>query len=230
MSVNTIVSYDGTHNEDDALALGRLFAQAGAEVSLAYVRHTEEEEPERELLAQHEAEALLVRGAELLGEQDVAAHVVTDRSTPEGLASLAERIGAEMIVFCSDSHTAKGHIGVGNSARRLLEGGSTAIAIAPAGFAQAAQPQRAQLERVLVAGDGSAHETAASLAQALDAELASGTEEGISLLVVGSRPEAEPGKVSISAATENLIEVSRCPVVVVPRDRNLSFGAVGAIA
>lgn len=227
MSVNIIVSYDGTHNEDDALALGRLFAQAGAEVSLAYVRHTEEEEPERELLAQHEAEALLVRGAELLGEPDVAGHVVTDRSTPEGLASLAERIGAEMIVFCSDSHTAKGHIGVGNSARRLLEGGSTAIAIAPAGFARARRPQ---LERVLVAGDGSAHETAASLARALDAELASGAEEGISLLVVGSRPEAEPGRVSISAATENLIEVSRCPVVVVPRDRNLSFGAVGAVA
>jgi nucleotide-binding universal stress UspA family protein len=225
MSVNIIVSYDGTHNEDDAIALGRLLAKAGAEVSLAYVRHTAEEEPARELLAQHEAEALLVRGAELMGDPDVAGHVVTDRSTPEGLSSLAERIGAEMIVFCSDSHTARGHIGVGNSAQRLLEGGSTAIALAPAGFAQAERPL---LERVLVAGDGSAHETAASLAKALDAELSTGAEEGISLLVVGSRPEAEPGKVSISAATEDLIEVSRCPVLVLPRGRNLTFGAVGS--
>ena len=52
-----------------------------------------------------------------------ASHVVTDRSTPEGLAALAEREGAEVIVFCSDSHTAKGHVAIGNSAQRLLEGG-----------------------------------------------------------------------------------------------------------
>jgi nucleotide-binding universal stress UspA family protein len=227
MSVKMIVSYDGTNNEDDAVALGRLFARAGAEISLAYVRHTAEPEPDREILAQHEAEALLVRGAELLGEPDIAGHVVTDRSTPEGLSSLAESIGAQAIVFCSDSHTARGHIGVGNSAQRLLEGGACAIAIAPAGFAQAERPQ---VERVLVAGDGGAHDTAESLAKALDAELSSGAEDGISLLVVGSRPEAEPGRVSISAATENLIEVSRCPVLVVPRERNLAFGAVGAIA
>lgn len=223
MSTKIIVSYDGTHNEDDAIALGRLFATAGAEVSLAYVRHTVEDEPDREKLAQHEAEALLVKGAEVMGEPDVAGHVVTDRSTPDGLSALAESIGAEAIVFCSDSHTARGHIGVGNSAQRLLEGGTTAIAIAPAGFAGLERPQ---LERVLVAGDGSAHDTAESLAKALGAELTSISDEGISLLVVGSRPEAEPGRVSISAATENLIEVSRCPVLVVPRERNLQFGAV----
>ena len=54
-----IVSYDGTNNEDDAIALGRVFARAGAEVALAYVRHTQEPEPEREVLAEQEAEALL---------------------------------------------------------------------------------------------------------------------------------------------------------------------------
>ena len=37
-----IVSYDGTANEDDAIALGRILGDAGAEVSLAYVRHTPE--------------------------------------------------------------------------------------------------------------------------------------------------------------------------------------------
>ena len=69
MSANKIiVSYDGTNNEDDAIALGRVFARAGAEVALAYVRHTQEPEPEREVLAeQGEAEALLQRGVELLG-------------------------------------------------------------------------------------------------------------------------------------------------------------------
>ena len=38
MPAKIIVSYDGTANEDDAVALGRLLGQAGAEVSLAYVR------------------------------------------------------------------------------------------------------------------------------------------------------------------------------------------------
>lgn len=221
MPANIIVSYDGTHNEDDAIALGRLLAKAGAKLSLAYVRHTPEPDTSREILAQHEAEELLRRGAELLGDPDVARHVVTDRSTPEGLSALAARIGADAIVFCSDSHTAPGHIAVGNSAQRLLEGGLAAIAIAPAGFASSEGTQA--VERVLVAGDDSAHATAQQLARALDAELTSVSDEHASVLVVGSRPEAEPGRVSISAATEHLIEVATCPVLVVPHGKTLSF-------
>ena len=50
MSTKVIVSYDGTANEDDAIALGRVFARAGADVSLAYVRHTHEPDSERESL------------------------------------------------------------------------------------------------------------------------------------------------------------------------------------
>ena len=59
MSTKIIVSYDGTANEDDAIALGRLFARRGAEVALAYVRHTQEPDRDRETLAQGEAEELL---------------------------------------------------------------------------------------------------------------------------------------------------------------------------
>src|SRR5690242_14823601 len=99
MSANIIVSYDGTNNEDDALALGRLFAGAGARVSLAYVRHAPEEETSREILAQHEAGVLLERGAELLGDRNAPRHVIADRSTPEGLSRLAAQNGAEVIVF-----------------------------------------------------------------------------------------------------------------------------------
>lgn len=220
MPVKMIVSYDGTHNEDDAIALGRLFAEAGAEISLAYVRHAPEPEASAEILAQHEAEELLRGGAELFGDPDLDRHVVTDRSTPEGLSALAERIGAEAIVFCSDSHTAPGHIAVGNSAQRLLAGGTSAIAIAPAGFASRERPQ---LARVCVAGDGSAHETAEQLARALGAELSSISDETTSMLVVGSRPETEPGRVSISAASEHLIDVATCPVLVLPRGKTLAF-------
>jgi nucleotide-binding universal stress UspA family protein len=227
MPVKMIVSYDGTHNEDDAIALGRLFAEAGAEISLAYVRHAPEEQPSAEILAQHEAEELLRRGAELLGERAVDRHVVTDRSTPEGLSALAERIGADAIVFCSDSHTARGHIAVGNSAQRLLEGGTSAIGIAPAGFASYERPH---VRRVLVAGDGGAHATAEQLARALGAELTSVSDESTSLLIVGSRPEAEEGHVSISAATEHLIDVATCPVLVLPGGRTLAFESAAAIS
>jgi nucleotide-binding universal stress UspA family protein len=219
MSANIIISYDGTNNEDDAVALGRLFAAAGADVSLAYVRHAPEDEASREILAQHEAEVLLERGTEMLG-RDAARHVITDRSTPQGLSKLAVETGADVIVFCSDSHTARGHIGVGNSAQRLLDGGTTAIAIAPAGFAQEVGHR---VRRVGVVGDGSAQTTARALTRSLDADLGPAGEQNADLLVVGSRPEAEEGHVSLSAASENLIEIASCPVLVVPRGKALSF-------
>jgi nucleotide-binding universal stress UspA family protein len=231
---NIIISYDGTYNEDDAVALGSVFAQAGAEVSLAYVRHAPEAQTSREILAQHEAETLLGRGAELLGDAKVQRHVITDRSTPDGLRALAERTGAETIVFCSDSHTAQGHIAVGNSARRLLDGGKTAVAIAPAGFAKSGSTDEGSagspigVHTVGVVGDGSAHETAAALARALGATVVSAEGQSADVLVVGSRPEAEQGCVSISAASENLIENATCPVLVVPQGHALSFD--GALA
>jgi nucleotide-binding universal stress UspA family protein len=226
MSANIIISYDGTFNEDDAVALGRVLGGAGADVSLAYVRHAPEEETSREILAQHEAEALLERGAQLLGDPNIPRHVVTDRSTPEGLSALAEQIDADAIVFCSDSHTAKGHIAVGNSAQRLLGGGAVAVAIAPAGFAQGAP---ARVQRVGVVGDGSAHATAEALAGALGAEIVAADAQSADVLVVGSRPEAEEGRVSLSAASENLIEIATCPVLVVPRGEALAFGGVAAV-
>ncbi len=220
MSANIIISYDGTNNEDDAVALGRLFASAGADVSLAYVRHAPEAETSREILAQHEAEELLVRGAELLGDAEASRYVVTDRSTPQGLSTLAAKVEADAIVFCSDSHTAKGHIAVGNSAARLLNGGSFAVAIAPAGFAQSETPR---IHKVGVVGDSSAQTTAAALAGSLGAELGAPGEQNSDLLVIGSRPDAQEGRVSLSAASENLIEIATSPVLVVPRGKALAF-------
>src|ERR1700716_2238015 len=95
MPAKIIVSYDGTANEDDAIALGRLLAAAGGEVSLAYVRHIHEPDRDRETLAEAEAQELLERGIRLLGDPNAGRHVVTDRSTPEGLAALADRLGAD---------------------------------------------------------------------------------------------------------------------------------------
>ena len=62
MALKIIVSYDDTDNDRDALALGRLLAFSGAELSLAYVRHSFGES-----LEQKEAEELLARGAASVG-------------------------------------------------------------------------------------------------------------------------------------------------------------------
>jgi nucleotide-binding universal stress UspA family protein len=220
-----IVSYDGTNNEDDAVALGRLFAHAGAEVALAYVRHTQESEPDREVLAQHEAQELLKRGAELLGNPEVARHVVSDRSTPEGLRALAEREQADAIVFCSDSHTAPRHVTVGNSAQRLLDGGRFAIAIAGAGLAER---QGDSLRRIAVQEDPtdpSARAVADALAGVFGANVVP-AERGhnADLLVLGSRPEAGQGQVALSAAALNLVEDDAGAVLVLPRGVALTFG------
>jgi nucleotide-binding universal stress UspA family protein len=227
MSTKIIVSYDGTANEDDALALGRLFARAGAEVALAYVRHAQELDNARETLAQSEAEELLERGASLFGNPGVARHVVTDRSTPAGLQALAEREGASVVVFCSDSHTAHGHIAVGNSAQQLLEGGPVGVAIAPVGLADTPD---VDVQRIVAIGDadGGARASADSLASALGATVAPVANDEADLLVLDSRPEAEAGHVAISASAAHLVEIATCSVLVLPRGVAVPFGRTTA--
>ncbi len=224
MASKIIVSYDGTANEDDALALGRLFARAGAEVALAYVRHNQE------TVSDAEGRELLARGAKLFGDPAVATFVVNSTSTPEGLAALAEDQGAEMIVFCSDSHTAKGHVGVGNSAQRLIEGGSTAVAVAPADFADQGPGQALGTVVAVSDGDGGARQTADSLAAALGATVAPVVNDDAGLVVLDSRAETEPGKVSISSSAGYLVDVARCPVLVLARGHAISFGGSSAAA
>jgi nucleotide-binding universal stress UspA family protein len=223
MPTKIIVSYDGTANEDDAIALGRVFARAGAQVALAYVRHSQEPDLDREKLAQHEAEELLTRGAALFGEPDVTRHVVTDRSTPGGLSALAESEGASVVVFCSDSHTARGHVSVGNSAQQLLEGGPVAVAIAPVGLAEDPEPS---VHSIVAIGDadGGARATADALAGALGATVAPVANDDADLLVIDSRPEAEPGRVSLSASAAHLVEIAGCSVLVLPRGAVVAFG------
>ncbi|HEX3434967.1 MAG TPA: universal stress protein [Solirubrobacteraceae bacterium] len=227
MSTKIIVSYDGTANEDDAIALGRVFHRAGAEVALAYVRHSQELDSQREKLAQGEAEELLTRGAKLFGDEHIARHVVTDRSTPHGLSALAASEGASVVVFCSDSHTANGHVAVGNSAQQLLEGGPVAVAIAPVGLADG----EVNVQSIVAIGDadGGARQTADALAGSLGATVAPVANDDAGLLVVDSRPEAEPGRVAISASAAHLVEIATCSVLVLPRGVAVPFGQRAAV-
>lgn len=229
MSTKIIVSYDGTANEEDAIALGQLLGRAGGEVSLAYVRHNPETDSVREEIARVEAESVLQHGVELLGIPSAPRHVIIDRSTPQGLASLAEREGADVIVFCSDSHTAKGHVAVGNSAQRLLEGGRTAVAVATVGLAE--QLEHKRVEQIVAVGDadGGARESAQALATALGASIAPVVNNDVDLIVVDSRPDAPQGQVSLSSSAGHLIETATAPVLVVPRGVKLAFDGVSAV-
>ena len=129
MALKIIVSYDDTDNDRDALALGRLLAFSGAELSLAYVRHSF-----GGALEQKEAEEMLARGAASVGAPEMPRHVVVNPATSVGLTELAERENADVIVFGSEYRTAPGTVKPGISAHKLLLGGPAAIAVAPAGL------------------------------------------------------------------------------------------------
>ncbi|HEY5196449.1 MAG TPA: universal stress protein [Solirubrobacteraceae bacterium] len=224
MTTKVIVSYDGTDNDRDALALGRLFADAGASVALAYVRHAQASEQGREELEQHESLHRLERGAAELGRPDTELHVVISASTSNGLRALADREQADIVVFGSEYRTARGHVAPGTSAQRMLDGGSVAIAVAPVGLRDRVDARIATVAVSPVSTDDSARETARSVAGATGASVVESSTPDLGLLVVGSRPEAAVGRVLVSASAERVIENATCPVLVVPRSRMLHFG------
>ena len=219
--MHALISYDDTLNDQDALALGRVLAGAGAELTLAYVRHTTMAEPTRERLEGHEAEALLDRGARWLDDLDVARRVVVDASTGEGLRRLAGTEEADLIVFGSDYRTAAGHVNLGSSASRLLDSGATALAVAPAAY-RARRDHTIRTIGVLPCGDPAALETAENLAGRLHADIAGATRD-VDLLIVGSRSQAAEGRVMVSSYALAEIENAVAPVIVLARATPLRF-------
>jgi nucleotide-binding universal stress UspA family protein len=220
MSATAIVSYDGTANDDDALALGKLLSQAGASLALAYVRHSREFDSRREELAQHDAERRLEQGSLVLGDSTIPRHVVVSASTGEGLASLAEREGASMIVFGSDYRTTPGHVEPGPTAQYLLEGGAFAVAVAPAGLRTENGLAIRSIHVFEPDSDGAAQQTAEALGTRLGAEVAPAPGAGeADLVVVGSQPSAPPGRIALGAVTRNQLNGARSPVVVIPRGK-----------
>ncbi len=228
MATNVIVSYDATDNDHDALMLGRVLADAGARLTLAYVRHTTQSERTREELEEHEAEALIERGAHWLGDPDVQRRVVVSGSTGEGLKWLAEQEEADIIVFGSDYRTAAGHIAPQRSAQLLLEGGPAAVAIAPANYRAELRPRLTRVGVLAAPGDDAAIETARELADSVGASVTR-DERQVDLLVVGSRSEAPEGRVMLSAQTQNEIENSTAPVLVLARGVPIEFGTFAGV-
>lgn len=219
MAADLIVSYDGTANDDDALALGRILAQTGASLALAYVRHSREFDPRREEVASHDAQRRLDLGAAWLGDPELPRHVVISASTGEGLAQLAVAEQASVIVFGSDFRTAPGHAEPGTSAQHLLEGGPVAVAVARAGLRARAQAAIDNVALWAPDGDPAANETAQALAGKLDARLVTSDDPDVDLIVVGSQPGAPEGHVALGGSTRAMLDASRSSVLVVARGR-----------
>jgi nucleotide-binding universal stress UspA family protein len=224
MSADLIVSYDGTPNDDDALALGKQLARIGAKLALAYVRHSQEFDPAREELAQHDAERRLEQGAAWLGDPGIAQHVVISASTWEGLAKLAEAEGASAIVFGSDYRTPPGHVEPGTTAQHMLDGGTVAVAIAAAGLRT--QPDR-EIRSIAVPLAGPANDvarqTAAALAAELGATVVEARSEPADLIVVGSQPDAPPGRIVLGGDVRAELNNARSSVLVLAAGKPLEL-------
>ena len=222
MTVSAIVSYDGTDNDADAIALGRLLRRAGAEVSLAYVRHAAEPVEGREVVERQKAARLLHAGAALLGPPEAERHVVLSASTPEGLAMLAADLGTDLIVFGSEYRTPDGHVQAGASAERLLDGGESAIALAPAGMRGWSDTRIGALASVAHDGGEQAQAVATGLAQKLGGEVGAGPE-GADVVVLASRPDSPAGHVQLSSAVRGRLDEALVPVIVLPTGSTLAF-------
>ncbi len=215
MAADIIVSYDGTPNDDDALALGRALAAGGATLALAYVRHTREFDQRREELAEHDAQRRLRAGLDVLGDQSLATHVVFSAATDQGLEQLATEQGAGLIVFGSDYRTTPGRAEPGNTAQRLLEGAPVAIAVAQAGLRLGPEALIGSVAVAAPDGSGATEQVARELADRLGATLVlNGTPAD--LIVVASSAEGRPGRISLSGAARGALNSARGSVVVLP--------------
>ena len=220
MASRVIVSYDGTANDDDALALARLLAPAEVSLALAYVRHSHEYDPRREELSAYDAARRLEHGAVALGN-GVERHVVIDPSTSTGLSRLAAAQGADLILFGSDYRTPPGRVEPGSSAQGLLEGGSVAVGVAQAGLR--ATPE-ARIATVSFFGDpeGPAARTAEGVAGAFAAEIVYGGGDA-DLILVDSQSQAPNGRIALGGATRGRLDAARGSVIVLPRGTPLRF-------
>jgi nucleotide-binding universal stress UspA family protein len=223
MSTDIIVSYDGTANDDDALALAKILATTGASLALAYVRHSREFDPAREQLAEHDAARRLEQGAAWLGDLDTPRHIVVSASTGEGLARLAASEGASVIVFGSEYRTPPGRVEPGTSAQNLLEGGPVAIAVAPAGLRTRADAAIKSIAVSASDADTAAQQTADALAEKVGANTVTDDGGPADLIVVGSQTSGAAGRIALSGSTRSRLNSAQGSVLVVPRGAPLVF-------
>jgi nucleotide-binding universal stress UspA family protein len=135
-----IVGFDGSEEARDGLALARLLAAGtGAELIVAAAFGSMLAGPGVDLgvLQQSYFQNVFEKAANALGSSGFERRELRDASAPRGLAELAEKEGADLIVIGSAHRGAVGRVLFGSVGERLLYGGPCPVAIAPRGYVDA---------------------------------------------------------------------------------------------
>ena len=213
MPLKIIVSYDDTDNDRDALALGRLLAFSGAELSLAYVRHSVRAGRSRRSRRRSCSPAEPPRSARRTCP-------ATSSSTP-GPASASPSWPSARTPTSSSSAPSTA------PPRARSSPASPPTNCCSAGRRRSPSPRPACTSHpsvsvntvgVLDEGDAERHgDREQPRRRARRRASASHGAGPVDLLVVGSRPESPQGKVTLSAASDYAVEAATYPVLVTPR-------------
>ena len=205
MATKIIVSYDGTENDTDALALGQLLARAGGSLALAYVRHAAEPEAGREQRAQKRGGGAARERRPLARRpRRAAASSCSAPSTPEGLRDLAEREerGADRLRL-RVPHDAGARRSAAPRRSCCSRAARSRVAIAP-GRACSDRPRRDDRRRSPPSsenGDPAAAARRRPRSRRGSARRSSrGPTDEAGLVVIGSKPGTASGRVTLSAA------------------------------
>lgn len=172
---NVLVGVDGAEGGADAIALARVLAGEGGEVTFGHVIHDGPHgprgwpEPSAPTAREHAAE-VLERARSASG---IDAHVrwCGASSVGRGLHELAETVGADLLVVGSSRRALLGRTRLADDTRAALNGAPCAVAIAPTGYSIGPP---ALMREVGVGYDGSPEsEQALSVARSLADEFGS---------------------------------------------------------
>jgi nucleotide-binding universal stress UspA family protein len=166
-----IVGYDGSGESKDALAFGKLIAEAsGASLVVAEVFYYSPRLGGRDPVL-HDVEAEHSQQLEEAAASVRAeARVVASTSPARGLHDLAEETEADLIVVGSAHHGRAGQMLAGSVGMSLLHGSPCSVAVAPHGYAGRVPGAIAE---VAIGFDGSA-EADIALAEAIELARVSG--------------------------------------------------------
>jgi nucleotide-binding universal stress UspA family protein len=159
-----LIGYDGSSRGDDALALGRALADAGGDdaqtavvtVYKALVPKSSDGEPSfRESELRRDAEETLDQARDAWPQLERSSFRAVRAGSPSaGLHKTALDGDFDVIVVGTSHRHGVGRVWPGSATEQTLLGSPRAVAVAPPGYASAAQPP-ARLRRVGVAYDGS---------------------------------------------------------------------------
>ncbi len=169
---SVVIGVDGREGGRDAIVLGRRLLGAGGVCTLAHV-YRADARPWRgsnmtfETIRREDSLTLLAQTRDEIGI-DAELRNVGAPSVGRGLHTLAEEIGADLLVVGSTRSGALGRVHLGDDTAAALAGAPCAVAVAPAGY----HADSGVMREIGVGYDGSAEsEHALAVARQLAAQL-----------------------------------------------------------